>query len=241
MTQPRSYKTNGVVLRGRVLGEADRIFTLFSTERGKIDAVAKGVRRTKSHFAGRLEFGNECAMTMHRGRSLDVIVTAEIVRAPWAQLVEPDRFAVGSLVAELVDTFCEPDLPMPDVYQLLTSMFAAICASDDPRSLVPRFSMRLLSALGLEPPATDCVRCGRPLSLERAWVDSDAGGFICERCRERWRDLVEIDAADLTNLRGLSAARGQRGATVRATPRIAQAMDSIIVHHLGRRPKASVL
>ncbi|HEV7180755.1 MAG TPA: DNA repair protein RecO, partial [Candidatus Baltobacteraceae bacterium] len=175
MTQARSYKTRGIVLRARPLGEADRILTLFSTERGKMDAVAKGVRRTKSHLAGRLEFGNECALTMHHGRSLDVIVTADIVLAPWQRLVDPERFSVASLVAELIDAFCETDLPLPDVYDLLAGMIAAIAASDAPRSLVPRFSLRLLSALGLEPPVDACVRGGEPLSAVRAWADPDAG------------------------------------------------------------------
>ncbi|HTA37680.1 MAG TPA: DNA repair protein RecO, partial [Candidatus Acidoferrales bacterium] len=114
MTQPRAYKTRAVVLRGRVLGEADRIFTLFSTERGKIDAVAKGVRRAKSQLSGRLEFGNECQFGMHRGRSLDVIASAEIVTAHWDRLVEPERFAVFSLVAEVIDSLCEPDEALPE-------------------------------------------------------------------------------------------------------------------------------
>ena len=69
LTQPRAYKTRGVVLRGRQLGEADRIFTLFTSERGKLDAVAKGVRRPRSHLAGRLEFANECEFR-HASRSL---------------------------------------------------------------------------------------------------------------------------------------------------------------------------
>ena len=90
-------------MRGRQLGEADRIFTLFTGERGKLDAVAKGARRAKSHLAGRMEFGNECEFGMHRGRSLDVIVSAHILHAPWSKLVEPERFAVVSLVAELID------------------------------------------------------------------------------------------------------------------------------------------
>ena len=65
------------------MGEADRIFTLFTLERGKLDAVAKGVRRPRSHFAGRLEFLNECDFLMHRGRSLEIIVSAEIRAAPF--------------------------------------------------------------------------------------------------------------------------------------------------------------
>lgn len=240
MTQARSYKTRGIVLRARPLGEADRIVTMFSSERGKLSAVAKGVRRTKSHFAGRLEFGNECDFTMHRGRSLDVIVTAEIVRASWAQLVDPERFSVASLIAELIESFSEPDLALPDVYALLVGVLAAIAASDSPRALVPRFSLRLLCALGLEPPVDTCVRCARPLDVERAWADSESGGFACAACREPWRDLLELDRADLQNLAALAAPRGASQATLFARPRIASAIEAIIVHHLGRRPKAGL-
>ena len=240
MTQARSYKTRAIVLRARPLGEADRIVTLFTTERGKMDAIAKGVRRSKSHLAGRLEFGTESALTMHHGRSLDVIVTADIVRAPWEQLVEPERFSVASLVCELVDAFCEPDLALPEVYALLAGMIGAIASSDAPRALVPRFSLRLLAALGLEPPTDTCVRCSNVLSGQHAWADPDAGGIICEQCRERWRDLVEFDAADLQNLASLGAPRGDSRATMQARPRVASAIESIVVHHLGRRPKAGL-
>ena len=229
------------MLRARPLGEADRIVTLFSTESGKLDAVAKGVRRAKSHLAGRLEFGNECELQMHRGRSLDVIVHADIIEAPWQALVQPDRFAVAQLVAELIDAFCEPGLALPDVYELLRNMLAAIAASDAPRSLVPRFSLRLLSALGIEPPVDACVRCGLDFEHARAWVDGEAGGFICDRCRERWRDLIELDAEDLANLRELGTPRGRRGAGLNARPRVTVAIEALVVHHLGRRPKAAVL
>jgi DNA repair protein RecO (recombination protein O) len=236
MTQPRAYKTRAVVLRGRQLGEADRIYTLFSTERGKLDAVAKGVRRAKSHLAGRLEFGNECEFGMHRGRSLDVIVSADIVTAHWERLVDPERFAVFSLVAELIDALCEPDQPLADVYALLTGMLAAIAATGEPQALVPRFSLRLLDLLGVAPPVSRCVRCDRPLD-ERGFVDAQAGGIIGDCCRERWRDLLELDGADLANLRALAARKGARAA-LRATPRVARAVEELLAHHLGRRPKA---
>ncbi len=235
----RSYKTRGIVLRSRPLGEADRIIRLFTFERGKLDAVAKGVRRAKSHFAGRLEFGNECDLLVHHGRSLDVIVTADITNAPWERLVEPERFAVAQLVAELVDAFCEPDLALPDVYELLSGAISAIAASDEPRTLVPRFSLRLLSSLGIEPPVDTCVLCGKPFDAERAWVDPQAGGFIGASCRETWRDLIELDAADVRNLADLGAPRGAGRATLYARPRVAAAIDEIVVHHLGRKPKAA--
>lgn len=228
------------MLRARPLGEADRILRLFTGERGKLDAVAKGVRRAKSHFAGRLEFGNEVELQMHQGRSLDVIVSADIVSAPWERLVEPERFATAQLIAELIDAFCEPDLAMPDVYVLLSGVVSAIAASDTPRSLVPRFSLRLLSCLGIEPPVDACIRCGRGFEDETAWVDPQMGGFTCARCRENWREVIELDAADLRNLRELAAPRDSGRAALHARLRVAAAVDEIVVHHLGRKPKAAL-
>jgi DNA repair protein RecO (recombination protein O) len=227
------------VLRARPLGEADRIIRLFTSERGKLDAVAKGVRRAKSHFAGRLEFGNECELQMHHGRSLDVIVNADIVRAPWERLVEPERFATAQLVAELIDAFCEPDLAVPEIYDLLSGMLSALAASDTPRALVPRFSLRLLASLGIEPPVDTCIRCGKPFAETRAWVDPQAGGFICAACRETWRDLIELDADDMRNLADLSAPRGTPRAVLLSRPRVTLAVEEIVVHHLGRKPKAA--
>lgn len=225
------------MLRGRHLGEADRIYTLFTVERGKIDAVAKGVRRAKSHFAGRLEFGNECDFGMHRGRSLDVIVSAEIRHAPWSRLVEPKRFAAASAAAELVESFCEPDFALPEIYELLIGMLAAVETSAQPTELLPRFSARLLDLLGLAPPPDACVRCGRALEPHVAWLDAPAGGLIDERCRERWRQLPELDRRDRANFRALWMPRGA-AATAHATPRVARAVEELLAHHLGRRPKA---
>jgi DNA repair protein RecO (recombination protein O) len=237
LTQPRAYKTRGVILRGRQLGEADRIFTLFTLERGKVDAVAKGVRRARSHFAGRLELFNECDFMMHRGRSLEVIVSAEIRVAPWLRLVEPGRYAVASVVAELIDAFCEPDLALPDVYELLTGAIGALAATASPRDLLPRFSLRLLEMLGLAPPLENCVRCGRALPSGSAWLDAESGGVVDSECKERWRDMPELEAQDLENLRALSRPKRER-ATLRATPAAAAAIDELVAHHLGKRPKA---
>jgi len=238
-SSPRAYKTTAVVMRGRTYGEADRILTFFSTERGKMDAIAKGSRRTKSHLAGRLELGNEVALTMHRGRNLDVVVSAEIENAYWQNLVAPERYAAANLIVELVDAFCEPDLALPNVYALLTGALRAIGRSDDALSLVPRFSLRLLDALGLAPPVDTCIVCG--VSLDgAAWLDQEQGGFAGEECRVAWREPLELEKTDMDNLRALAAPRGNVSAAVRATPAVARAIETLINHHLGRRPKAGV-
>lgn len=238
----RTYKTRAIVLRARNLGEADKIFTLLTDARGKLDAVAKGVRRAKSHFAGRLEFGCEASLTMHRGRNLDVITSADILVTHWTAIVEPAAFATASLLVELIDAFCEPDLAMPEVYALLDGALSALGSTHDPAGLVPRFELRLLAALGLAPPGDACVSCGRAFGEGRAWADVDAGGLSCAACRPHRADAFALEAGDVENFRALGAPRG-RGArpAARATAAASRAIDAFVTYHLGRRPKSTRL
>jgi DNA repair protein RecO (recombination protein O) len=230
------------VLRSRNLGEADRIYTLFTRLHGKVDAVGKGVRRTKSPLGGRLELLTESTMTFHKGRSLDIITSAVTVKSHWLGLTEPRTLAAASLVAEIVDMFCEPELPLDEIYALLSNASLAIAGSERPSALVPRFELRLLHALGLAPPDDACIRCGGPFNERGAWVDADAGGLGCETCYGARGDMHSLDPADVENFRALGAPRraGARAA-LNATPKVARAIDDLMTFHLGRRPKARAL
>ncbi len=236
----RATNTDAIVLRARPIGEADRVYTLLTVERGKLDAVAKGARRPRSAVGGRLEPLAEVRVAVHKGRSLDVVTEVRTIRSHWNGLVRPDAFATGSLLAETVDLFCEPELPLPEIYALLAGAIAAVAASDAPASLVPRFQLRLLHALGLAPADDACVRCGEDLDERGAWLDLEAGGLGCERCYGVRGDEHALDARDVANFRALGAQRGAGAARV-ATPKVARAVDDIITWHLGRRPKARAL
>lgn len=234
----REYKTDAFVLRGRNLGEADRILTLFTLERGKLDAVAKGVRRVKSHVAGKLEFLTEASLTLHAGRSLDVITSATILHSEWERLVDPGAFAAANVVAELIDAFCEPDLAQVEVYELLRSVVRALAAAPEPRALLTRFELRLLDMLGVLPPLDACVHCGTPLdAAAQGWLDASSGGLVCGACH-RGGDAGKLEFAELANLRSLAARRGA-GATLHATPAVARAVEALVTYHLGKRAKST--
>ena len=236
------------MLRARPLGEADRAFTLLTRDRGKVDAVAKGVRRPRSAIGGRLEPLAEVRLALHKGRSLDVIVEARTIASYWSGLARPEALATASLFAETVDLFCEPELPLPEIYALLGGAIRAVASSAAPSTLVPRFQLRLLHALGLAPADDACVRCGErfdqhPSTGSRqagAWLDLDAGGLGCERCYGARGDAHALDAADVENFRALGAERGP-GAALRATMQVTRAADDLVTWHLGRRPKSRAL
>jgi DNA repair protein RecO (recombination protein O) len=236
----RTYKARAIVLRARNLGEADKIFTLLTDVRGKVDAVGKGVRRQKSHLGGRLEFGFEVDVGMHRGRSLDVITSADVVTARWAALVQPAAFATASLLAELIDAFCEPDLAVPELYALLDRALDAMSTLPDPSALVPRFQLRLLGALGIGPQADACVRCGGDFEEGPAWADLDAGGLACAVCRPHGAETLVLEPRDVDNFRALCASRsGQARATLHATAQARRIADAFVTYHLGKRPKSA--
>jgi DNA repair protein RecO (recombination protein O) len=244
----RSSTTDAIVLRARPLGEADRVYTLLTRERGKVDAVGKGVRRPRSSLSGRLEPLAEVHVALHKGRSLDVITEARTVRSYWTGIARPDALATASLFAETVDLFCEPDLALPEIYALLAGAIAAVAASDAPAALIPRFQLRLLHALGLAPADDACVRCGQAFDEHPstgsgqaiAWLDLDAGGLGCERCYGARGDAHALDRADVANFRALGAQRGA-GAILLATAQVARCADDIVTWHLGKRPKARAL
>ncbi len=238
----RAYKTRAIVLRSRNLGEADRILTLFSEARGKLDAVAKGARRTKSHVMGRLEFASEALFGMHRGRHLDIITSAELVRSRWSTVVDPASYAAAHLMIELVDAFCEPDLALPEIYALLDGALQALGRAIQPAELVPRFELRLLAVLGLAPAADECVRCGGALDDRAAWLDLEAGGLACESCRPHHAHAYPLEPGEVENFRALATERGaQRRAAVHATPGVARAIEAFVAYQLGKRPKSSAL
>ncbi len=234
------------MLRARNLGEAHKIYVLYTQARGKLDAVAKGVRRSRSQLAGKLEFASEVYLTLHRGRSLDIITSAEVLSTRWDALAQPAAYGAAQLIAELVDAFCELDLPSPEIYALLNGALRAAGQSADPASVVPRFQLRLLAELGLAPP-DGCVRCDRPLDGVRAWADLDAGGLACEVCRPYGSDRYPLDAGDVACFRALALPRMPAGEVsalrpvLAATPGAARAIDALVAHHLGKRPKARAI
>ncbi|HUY11127.1 MAG TPA: DNA repair protein RecO [Candidatus Dormibacteraeota bacterium] len=234
-----TYKAQVIVLRARPLGEADRIVRLFTREFGKLDAVAKGARRPKSRFGGRLELGERAALVLHRGRSLDVISAVESHGSRWNRLVEPERLAVASLAIERIDVLCEPSLALPEIFDLLDATLDAVASSDRPFRYVARYSLRLLDLLGSMPPATRCCACSDELE-ERSWLDASEGGLLDEKCRRPHRDEIQFDVQDRANFAALGRARGA-GAAVEARPHVAAAIEALIAHYCARPLRVSAL
>lgn len=255
----KSYTVEVFVLRLRPLGEADRALTLFSRERGKLHAAAKGARKTNSRFAGRLDFFRHASVMLHGGRSLDVVTGVRSLAGAqrgamaWRHFVQPEAFALTSYVAEVVDALSEPDLPVPELFELLCELEGVIAAGLPVAALGPAVDLRLLAAFGLAPELDACARCGsalgeRPLAGGRATLSPASGGLVCRRCAIEERDGAAPDRiqgvslhASTAELRALRALRTMALADIAAHPEFAglrRITRAFVEFQLGRRSKA---
>src|SRR5687768_16685044 len=120
------YKIEGVVLRRRNLGEADRIVTLLSRDRGKETAVARGARRPRSRLGGRLEPSVRVRALLAEGRSLDIISQVDVIDAHRRLRDDLGRLGTASIMLEMADRAIEDAQPHPDIYCLLIEALALL-------------------------------------------------------------------------------------------------------------------
>jgi DNA repair protein RecO (recombination protein O) len=174
------YRDRGIVLRTYKLGEADRIVVLLTAEHGKVRAVAKGVRKTKSRFGGRLEPLSHVSLLLYQGRELDVISQAETLDVLRPLHEDLHRLTRGIALLEAVDQVAQERQPNARLYEMLLGGLRTL-ASDDSPLVVGSFYWKLLAAEGLQPELDACVSCGSPGPLVA--FDLDQGGVLCRSCR----------------------------------------------------------
>lgn len=174
------YRDEGVVLRTIKLGEADKIITLMTRGRGKVRAVAKGVRKTSSRFGGRLEPTTHVQLQLYEGRELDTITQAETLRAHRAIRGDLERLGAALTVLEAVDQISQQGRPDPELFRMLLGALESL-ESRPSAMLVPAFLLKLLVHEGFRPELHRCVECGATSDLER--FDLDRGGVTCRDCR----------------------------------------------------------
>jgi len=158
-----SYRDDGIVLRTHKLGEADRIVTLLARRSGRVRAVAKGVRRTKSKFGGRLEPFTHVDLQLYTGRSLDVITQAETVR-PYGEPFASDypRYTTGTAMLETAEKFT-PVEKEPAIRQFLLLVGGLRALGEgrhDPRLVLDAYLLRSLAVAGYAPALDECAICG---------------------------------------------------------------------------------
>lgn len=174
------YRDEGVVLRTWKLGEADRIVVVLTRGRGKLRAVAKGVRKTRSKFGSRLEPTSHVALQLYEGRELDIVTQAETIDNLAPLREDLDRLTRATALLEAVDTVAQERHPDARLYTMLVGALRTLAARDHPL-VVPAFFLKLLAHEGFQPRVDGCAACDVPGPLVA--FDLDEGGLLCPEHR----------------------------------------------------------
>jgi DNA repair protein RecO (recombination protein O) len=178
------YRDQGVVLRTWKLGEADRIIVLATAGHGKVRAVAKGVRKTKSRLGGRLEPLTNVSLLLYEGRELDVVSQVETIDHFRPIRDDLDRMTDAMALLEAVDQVAQEREANLRLYQMLVGALRALAEGRAPL-LVPAFFWKLLSLEGAHPLLTQCAGCGQQADeVELVAFDLTLGGALCRSCRQ---------------------------------------------------------
>jgi DNA repair protein RecO (recombination protein O) len=178
-----SLKTEAVVLRSLRYGEADRILHLYTPHRGRLGAIAKGVRRTRSRFGGRLEPFLRVQLMLHEGRGELLTVTGAETVATHARLREhAPALDAAARACDAVARVFETDEPHPGVFHLLCNELALLDAQPllATHANALAFRLKLLVAAGLTPQLAACASCGAREAF--SGYSAAAGGVVCGAC-----------------------------------------------------------
>ncbi|HEY1284457.1 MAG TPA: DNA repair protein RecO [Solirubrobacterales bacterium] len=181
----KTLKTEAVVLRSIRYGEADRILHLYSASRGRLGAIAKGARRPKSRFGGRLEPFFRLDLLLHEGRGELMTVTAVDTVDGYPRLrSDGAALTAGARACDAVLRLLDAAEPNPPAYNLLCHYLSLL---DGPAAggaagleTALAFRLKLALAAGFAPELASCARCGEAEHL--TGFSGAAGGVVCARC-----------------------------------------------------------
>jgi DNA repair protein RecO (recombination protein O) len=238
----RSYRLSALVLRSRNLGEADRLLTLLSAEKGKITAVAKGARKPRSKLAS-LQLFTLATLQLATGKNLDVITQAQIRLSFPTLRAEIPRFTYAGYFTELADAFSETEQKNRHLFDLTVAAIALLERGIDPEKLAREFELKLLDLSGYAPEIEVCVRCAQPIDSPAMHFSPALGGIICQACSREIGGLPLLHKETRDHLqairkrRGLSLSKGEM-LSERGRRELQYFLRSQIEYHLERKPKS---
>jgi DNA repair protein RecO (recombination protein O) len=232
----RAVKTEAVVLRSMRYGEADRILHLYTPNRGRVSAIAKGVRRARSRFGGRLEPFFRLQIELHEGRGELLTVTgAQTVDGHARLRGDAHALDAAARACDAVGRLFETSEPHPGVFNLLCRKLALLDeqAASAERALPGRaaalaFRLKLLLAAGLAPQLAACASCGESEHL--VGFSGAAGGVVCGACEAGSFPLGEEAYRFMIEALGRSLGESP-GASEPALGQVERAISETLEHH----------
>lgn len=197
----RTYRTEAIVLRRKDIGEADRILTLLTPERGKVRVVAKGIRKPRSRKAGHLELFTRTNLLIATGRDLGIVTQAQLADAHRPIREDLTRGAYASYAVELMDKFTPEQQDSHELYALLRAALGWFSEGGNVAIAARFYELRLLALAGFQPELRRCVVNGASIVAEDQFFSVAQGGVVCATCGKGQPGLTPLSTEALKYLR----------------------------------------
>jgi DNA repair protein RecO (recombination protein O) len=225
----RSIRVDAVVLRHSDYGEADRLLTLYTRQRGKMRVIAKGARKIASRKAGHIEPFTHVRLQLATGRDMLIVTQADTVDAYLPLRDDLLLTSRASYALELLDRFSyEDETENASIFRLLTETLARLASKSDPWLALRYYEMRLLDHLGFRPQLFECVNCRREIQAEDQFFSFSAGGVICPSCGRGLKHLHNISVDALKYLRHFQRSSFTEASRARPLPDVQQETEALM-------------
>ena len=182
MSTPRTYQTEAIIIKKTKLKEADRILTLYTPHLGKIQAVARGVRRPRSKLSGHLELITHSLVSLARGRNLDTVTGGQTITSFLTVKSDLWLTSCALYVTELVNQFTADHIENEGLFRLLLETMKQLCQAGDKELTLRYFELHLLHKVGYQPQLRKCVACRAQLKPTTNSFSPNLGGMLCPDC-----------------------------------------------------------
>ena len=232
MARIRTIRTETIVLRHHIFGEADRILTLLTPDKGKLRAIAKGVRKPASRKTGHLDLFMRSDVLLTIGRNLYVITQAQTIDAYRELREDLIRSTYASCCVELLDRFTPDEEANEVLYKLLAEMLSYVSFSDNLSLLLRYYELKLLDTVGFRPELEFCLNNKEPIKAEDQYFDAIAGGVLCPKCGVNKKNSRKISVDALKIMRFLQRSDFEKVKNLYLRPKIATELENIHLNYL---------
>lgn len=232
------------MLKRRDMGEADRLLTVLTRDRGKLTLLAKGVRRQASRKAGHIEPFTCTEFLIAKGKSLDLVTQAETVEAHRHLREDLWRSSWAYYVVELADAFTQEADPNAPLFDLLLETLGRLDGGEADLALAVRYyELHTLALAGYQPQLFRCVQCNALLQPEINFLSLPRGGCLCPQHGAHHPETIALPLPVLKVLRFLQTRAWEEVAALQISPETAALVESVlaryIVYHLEHTLRSS--
>ncbi len=179
-----TFSSEGIILKRIDFGEADKLITIFTKNKGKITCLARGIRRIKSRRAGNVELLNRAKLFFAQSKSLPILTEAESLETYKSLKKDLTKVGYAYHLAELVDQFFHDHQESYKTFELLAEALGLLDKTDTKKAenVVRAFELKLLSLAGYSPQLFNCVKCRKSLEPNGNLLSPELGGILDESC-----------------------------------------------------------